>query len=199
MLEVEVKGVVPDRDAAIARLERAGATRTFAGRLEDRRYDFADHALRSRDNVLRVRAYRDASGNVVRASIDWKGPTRYAGGYKQREELSASLGSANDLPAILAHLGFIVTMAIDREIVQFAHEGATIRFERYPRMDDLVEVEGSTESIERAIASLGISREQFTSERLPAFVARFEQRTGHRAALSEAELSGDIVFERESA
>ena len=62
--------------------------------------------------------------------------------------------------------------------------GAMIRFERYPRMDDLVEVEGTPEQIERAIAALGLPRDGFTSERLPEFVRRFESRTGTPAAIT---------------
>ena len=65
-----------------------------------------------------------------------------------------------------------------------------MRLERYPRMDDLVEVEGSVENIERAIDRTGLPRAGFTSERLPDFVRRFEERTGTRAALSAAELAG---------
>ena len=39
MREVELKAVVPDLDASRAALVAAGAVRTYAGRLEDRRYD----------------------------------------------------------------------------------------------------------------------------------------------------------------
>jgi hypothetical protein len=55
-------------------------------------------------------------------------------------------------------------------------------------MDDLVEVEGSPAGIERAVAVLGIARSEFTAERLPRFVRRFEERTGRRAAICEADL-----------
>ena len=58
-------------------------------------------------------------------------------------------------------------------------------------MDILVEVEGEPPVIEEAIAALGMLRGEFTTERLAAFVERFEQRTGVQAAISERELSGD--------
>ena len=60
------------------------------------------------------------------------------------------------LAEMLAQLGYEVSIAIDREIVQYDLAGAMIRFEHYPRMDDLVEVEGAPEQIERAIAVLGL-------------------------------------------
>ena len=42
MIELELKAVVPDLDAARRRIEVAGARQMFMGRLEDRRYDRPD-------------------------------------------------------------------------------------------------------------------------------------------------------------
>src|SRR5687768_18591163 len=86
MLEVELKSVVDDVDRCRVAVERAGATLVYTGRLEDRRWDTYDRAMAARDHVLRVRVYRDS--DQVRASLDWKGPTRRDGTYKLREELA---------------------------------------------------------------------------------------------------------------
>ena len=195
MREVELKALVPDLGAARARLERAGARLVYEGRLEDRRYDAPDRSLAARDHVLRLRVYRDgASGAVRSAALDWKGPTGYENGYKVREELSSDTRDPGALADILAGLGYVVTREIDREIAQYDLGGAMVRFEHYPRMDDLVEVEGTPETIERAIAALGLARDGFTSERLPAFVERYERRTATRAAICDRELAGDYRF-----
>ena len=132
MLEVELKSVVDDVERRRANVERAGATLVYAGRLEDRRWDTPDRALFAKDHVLRVRTYRNDAG--VRAELDWKGPTRREGGYKLRDELETSIGEPDALAEILAALGYEVSIAIDREIVQYDLEGTMIRFERYPRM-----------------------------------------------------------------
>lgn len=196
MIELELKAVVPDLVAARRRAEQAGGRLSYAGRLEDRRYDRRDQSLAERDHVLRLRIYRDASGAVSNSSIDWKGPSSIVDGYKQREELSGELGVGREnFPRILEQLGFIVTMQIDREIWQYDLSGAAVRFERYPRMDDLVEVEGSPAAIETAIAVLALPRDSFTGERLPDFVRRFEARTGRDAALSDAELAGTVRYD----
>ena len=193
MLEVELKSVVDDVDRCRAAVERAGATLEYAGRLEDRRWDTYDRALASRDHVLRVRVYR--GDGQIRASLDWKGPTQRDGTYKLREELATSVTDPDALSEILTRLGYEISIAIDREIVQYDLGGTMIRFERYPRMDDLVEVEGAPEQIERAIEVLGLQRAGFTTDRLPDFVRRFEERTGERAAISDAELAGDARFD----
>jgi adenylate cyclase class 2 len=193
MLEVELKSVVDDVERRKAAIEAAGATLVFSGRLEDRRYDSADRTLTAADQVLRVRTYRDAHGS--RAELDWKGRTRREDGYKLREELETDVSDGDMLVAILEKLGYVVTIAIDREIVQYDLAGTMIRFEHYPRMDTLVEVEGAPEHIEAAIAVLGMPRDGFTSERLVDFAARFESRTGARAALSHASLANDSGFD----
>lgn len=197
MLEVELKSVVDDVVRRRAMIEGAGATLVFSGRLEDRRYDTMDRSLSRRDEVLRLRVYLDAQ--VTRAELDWKGPTRREDGYKLREELEAKIGDADSLAAILNQLGFIVTIGIDREIAQYDFAGAMVRFEHYPLMDDLVEVEGTPQQIERAITALGLPRDGFTSERLPEFAQRFEERTGMRAALSHAVLAGTESFDLSNA
>lgn len=196
MLEVELKSVVDDVPRRRRAAEAAGAVLTFEGHLADRRYDTPERALTARDEVLRVRVYR--SRGDARAELDWKGPTRSEGGYKVREELGVQVGEPDALAAMLDRLGYLVTIAIDREIAQYELGGAMIRFERYPRMDDLVEVEGTPDRIERAIAALGLPRDGFTPERLPDFVRRFEAR-GTAAALSDAELRGDVHYDASNA
>ncbi|MDQ2768139.1 MAG: class IV adenylate cyclase [Gemmatimonadota bacterium] len=195
MREVELKAVLDSWESRRTRLLSAGATKMFAGRLEDRRYDAEDRSLAARDIVLRLRTYRDASG--TRAELEFKGATSYERGYKVREEIGSTVSDPESVALVLAGLGYGVTREIDREIEQFELHETIVRFERYPRMDDLVEVEGEPEALERAIATLGLPRATFTAERLTDFAMRYEARTGKRAALSDAELSGNAPSVRE--
>ncbi|MBC7790631.1 MAG: CYTH domain-containing protein [Anaerolineae bacterium] len=187
MREIELKAVVGQWDLCCRRVEEAGGLLTFDGRMEDRRYDTRRHSLSNRDHVLRVRVYYSSSGETS-SSIDWKGATEYENGFKIREEISVAASPPQDVKVLFRQLGYIVTTVIDRQIMQYQLDDAVVRFERYPRMDDLVEVEGQPSSIERAIRILALPRESFTSERLLDFVQRFEARSGERAALCDAEL-----------
>lgn len=194
MREVELKGyAVSDAEAETARgrLEAAGAEKVYEGRLEDRRYDMPDKTLALRDHVLRLRVYR---GERITTSLDFKGPTGYSDGFKVREELTVGTDDPIALTRILEALGYVITREIDREIAQYSLAGAVVRFERYPRMDILIEVEGTPEAIEAAIEALGLPRERFTAERLPDFVLKFESRTGERAALCDRELDGEYRY-----
>ena len=189
MLEVELKAVVEDAAVTRARLEAAGAKLTFAGRMEDRRYDTPDGRFARRDVVIRLRVYRPSDARPVEAFLDWKGASSSDSGYKVRDELSTTVGDEATLAMILDRLGFIVTREVDREIWQYKIGAAMVRFEQYPRMDVLLEVEGAPDAIEHAIAATGIPRSAFSDERLLDFVARYEERTGLDAALSDRELA----------
>ena len=184
MREVELKSVVDDIDSRRARVEHAGGKLEFDGRLIDRRYGDSAGRLMLIDHVLRLRVYETARGRE--GHLDWKGPTQYEHGYKVREELSTPIGDPDALAEILESLGYSVILEIDRHIWQYSLGQATIRFEKYPRMDDLVEVEGPPEAIERGITVIGLERSAYSADRLTDFVARFEARTGEPALLSHS-------------
>jgi predicted adenylyl cyclase CyaB len=192
MREFELKAVVHDLASARTQVEKAGGSLAYEGRLLDQRYDVESRELAQRDEVLRVRRYETEAS--ARTFLDWKGPTEMQGAYKIREEISTPVADSPALEQILAKLGFVITMEVDRQIAQYELGGATIRFETYPRMGVLVEVEGEPETIELAIEALGMARGEFTAERLPSFVERFERRTGVRAAICDRELAGDYRF-----
>ena len=189
--EVELKAVVDDPAALASRLGSRGAALAFRGRMSDRRYDLPSRSLTSRDQVLRVRTFEAAAGSSRRAAeVAWKGPTRQERGYKVREELEFTVGNATPVEAILSHLGFAVTDAVDRCVEFYELQGATLRLEWYPRMDALLEVEGAPEAIEAAVTASGIARDAFTPDRLLDFAVRYQRRTGTAPALNVTALGG---------
>ena len=192
MREVELKSVVSDVDATRAAVERAGGKLAYEGRLIDLRYGDPDGQLLIQDHVLRLRVYDSATAK--KGFLDWKGPTQYEDGYKIREELSTPVDDPDAMKQILENLGYSVVLEIERSIWQYQLHGAAVRFEVYPRMDSLVEVEGTPDAIESAIKAIGLDRAGFTSERLNEFLARYELRTGTKAALSHRELAGEYRY-----
>ncbi len=189
MREIELKAVVDDIAERRKKIEAAGGSLSFEGRISDRRYDFASRELSRRDEVLRTRRYQNPAS--TRTYLDWKGPAERRDVYKIREEITTPVEDFNSLEKILDKLGLQLTWEIDRDIAQYQLAGATIRFETYPRMDVLVEVEGEPPAIETAIEALGLPRGTFTNKRLADFVNNFEHRTGVRAATSDREMKGD--------
>ncbi len=197
MLETELKSIVDDFEGRQVRAREAGARLVFSGTLVDWRYDRRKRRLIARDHVLRLRV--QTHDQTTQAWLEWKGPTRYAAGYKLREEISTEVVDRTATAAMLDRLGYIITREVEREVFTYELGGAVIRFERYPRMDDLVEIEGPPDAIERAIAAIGIPRLLFTADGLPEFARRFEERTGERAALCARELAGDYTYDLDEA
>ena len=197
MRETELKAVVPDESACLARMLAAGAISVSDGRLEDRRYDYPDRRLTMKDLVLRLRV--QWNGTASNATLDWKGAATFEGGYKHRDETSLRIGDPAQMASILEALGFEVTRAVDRNVRVLQLGDATVRFERFPRMDTLLEVEGPESAIEDAIRVSGLPREAFNADRLYQFVQRYEARTGLRAAICDAEVRGEYRYPPEDA
>jgi len=189
MREVELKAVVDDLAERRKRVQDGGGTLSFEGKIADRRYDFEARELSGRDEVLRVRRYQGESS--TKTYLDWKGPTEFRDVYKVREEVTTPVEDFDSLEQILTRLGLVLVAEIDRQIAQYQLAGATVRFEVYPRMDVLVEVEGEPAAIEQAIEVIGLPRGTFTNRRLADFVADFEQRTGVQAAISDSDRGSD--------
>ena len=189
--ETELKAMVPDPEACRARVEAAGARLVFEGALIDRRWDLPHAPLAGRDEVVRVRTSIPAPhvAGGVRHVLDWKGPTRVEDGYKRRLERSTGVEDAVVLETILAAAGFVVVREVERAVAQYALGDATLRFEHYPRLDVLMEVEGTPDAVEAAIVATGLPRAAFTAARLADFVAAYERRTGRPAALNARELA----------
>ena len=189
MTETELKAVVDDLALRRRLVEEGGGVLEKEGYLQDRRWDTEAETIRARDHVLRIRVFSGRAG--TEASLEWKGPTRAENGFKLREEIGTTVADATALSEMMERLGLQVTKTIDRDIVQFKLRGATVRFETYPRMDVLVEVEGTTAQIEEAVSVIGLPRESYTADSLPEFMARYEQRTGKRPVVCAADLDDE--------
>lgn len=185
MREYELKArLAGGLDAFRRRLREAGWSLAFRGEMSDRRLDTPDGALEARDEVVRIRRYVPETGDSV-AVLGWKGPARTEEGFKLREEVECRVGDAETAREILARLGYsAVTLAIDRAVERYEKAEVTLRIERYPRMDVLVEVEGDPVRVRARLEELGLPRDAWKPWPLDEFVRRFERRTGGAARLA---------------
>jgi len=184
--ELELKARVDDPDALRQALITAGAELVYCGAMLDRRFDRKER-LRKRDEVVRLRVYHPADRSTEWGVLGWKGPVGKRDGYRQREEWESRVDDPRAVLVVLRHLGYKVVLRIDRTVEQYRLGDATLRLEWYPAMDVLLEVEGSPDDIERAIAATGLARKAFLPESLPYFTDAYEKRTGRPARVSRAE------------
>jgi adenylate cyclase class IV len=183
--ELELKARVEDPEALRSALVAAGAGLVYRGAMLDRRFDRKGR-LERRDEVVRLRVYHPADGGREWGVLGWKGPVGRRGAYRHREEWESRVDDPRAVLVVLRRLGYKISVRIDRAVEQYRLGEATLRIEWYPAMDVLVEVEGTPEEIERAIAKTGLPREAFLAESLPYFCAAYEVRTGRAARVSRA-------------
>ncbi len=181
--ELELKARVESPDAVRKAILAAGAELVYRGAMMDRRFDRRGR-LERRDEVVRLRVYHPADKSPEWGVLGWKGPVQRRGEYRLREEWESRVDDPKAVLVILRHMGYKISVRIDRAVEQYRLGDATLRLEWYPAMDVLMEVEGEPDAIERAVAATGLPRDAFLPESLPYFTAAYEQRTGRVARVS---------------
>jgi adenylate cyclase class IV len=181
--ELELKARVENPDAVRKAILAAGAELVYRGAMMDRRFDRRGR-LERRDEVVRLRVYHPADKSPEWGVLGWKGPVQRRGEYRLREEWESRVDDPKAVLVILRHMGYKISVRIDRAVEQYRLGEGTLRLEWYPAMDVLLEVEGQPEAIERAVAATGLLREAFLPESLPYFTAAYEERTGRVARVS---------------
>lgn len=178
--EVEVKLPCQDLTAVRRTLGERGATLT-AGRHDEVNdlYDDENKRLSGRGAALRLRR---ANG---RAILTYKGPARFLGGIKIREERETDVSDPAALEAILAGLGLSRAFRYEKRREQWLLDGCEIALDETP-IGSFVEVEGEPTAIRRAILALGLD----FADAIPYSYARlYTQRRR-----SDPSLPQDMVF-----
>jgi len=181
--ELELKARVENPDAVRKAILAAGAELMYRGAMMDRRFDRRGR-LEQRDEVVRLRVYHPADKSPEWGVLGWKGPVQRRGEYRLREEWESRVDDPKAVLVILRHMGYKISLRVDRAVEQYRLGGATLRLEWYPAMDVLMEVEGQPEAIEGAVRATGLPRDAFLAESLPYFTAAYEERTGRVARVS---------------
>jgi adenylate cyclase class IV len=181
--ELELKARVEHPDAVRQAILAAGAELVYRGAMMDRRFDRRGR-LERRDEVVRLRVYHPADKSPEWGVLGWKGPVQRRGEYRLREEWESRVDDPKAVLVTLRHMGYKISVRVDRAVEQYRLGEATLRLEWYPAMDVLMEVEGEPDAIERAVAATGLPRDAFLPESLPYFTAAYEERTGRVARVS---------------
>jgi adenylate cyclase class 2 len=149
--ETELKIPVPDLDSVRQRLADSNAREIHAAEREvNVLFDSADGDMTRADRVLRLRRM----GRARRLTL--KGPPRFEGQIKHREELELEVGDVETMAAILDRLGFQPTLRYEKDRETWEIHGVTVTLDHTP-MGDFVELEGAADRLAAAAESIGVA------------------------------------------
>ena len=148
--EVEVKIPCDDHDLARAALRGAGASLVSPVHFESNDlYDDREKKLSSQGRTVRLRR---AAG---RAILTYKGPARFQGGIKVREERETEVADAAEAEGILAGLGLERRFRYEKKREEWRHDGCVIALDETP-IGRFIEIEGEPPAIRRVVNLLAL-------------------------------------------
>ena len=164
--ETEVKLPCADLDALRAKLREDGATLRSARHEESNvLYDDAKEELSGRGGTLRLRT---AASETI---LTFKGPARFEGGIKVREEREVRVSDAAEAEALLIALGFRPKFRYEKRREEWDLDDCAIALDETP-IGSFVEIEGDPSAIRRALQALGLD----FSEAIPYTYAELYRR-----------------------
>jgi adenylate cyclase class 2 len=116
-------------------------------------YDDREGHLAGSGSTLRLRREKDKS------ILTFKGPARFEGGIKRREERETNVSDAVETDAILMGLGLARRFRYEKRREEWRLEDCVIALDQTP-IGDFVEIEGDPPCIRRVVASLGLDSAQ---------------------------------------
>ncbi|HEY6064690.1 MAG TPA: class IV adenylate cyclase [Thermoanaerobaculia bacterium] len=182
-LEIEVK--LPATDLASLRgvLRVAGARPVTPLHSESNDlYDGGDGQLGSRGSTLRLRRTDHGS------TLTFKGPARFEGGTKIREERETAVADPDSMERILTALGLERRFRYEKRREEWELNDCTIALDETP-IGNFVEIEGDPPAIRGALQRLGLD----FSEAIPYTYAELYRRRRRE----DPSLPKDMVFPAE--
>jgi adenylate cyclase class 2 len=148
--EVEIKLPASDLEALRVRLRESGARLVRPRHFESNGlYDDSVGSVAERDCVLRLRKTPEG------AVLTFKGPARFAGGVKIREERETAVSDPEALDRILNGLGYRLRFRYEKHREEWTLDRCVVALDETP-IGGFVEVEGEPTAIRAVLSRLGL-------------------------------------------
>jgi len=148
--EIEIKLPCEDLAGPREKLRGLGATpRTPLHFESNEMFDDDAGGIAGSGRALRLRRAGDA------AFLTFKGPARFEGGVKVREERETRVSDPAETAAILAALGLSPRFRYEKKREEWVLEGCAVALDETP-IGNFIEIEGDPPSIRRAVSALGL-------------------------------------------
>ena len=180
--ETELKIPVADLESVRARVAALDGHLVHAAQREvNILFDTTRGDLTGAGRVLRLRRIGH------RHILTMKGPARYEGKIKHREELETEVGDVGILAAILGHLGAHPVLRYEKDRETWQIDPVTITLDHTP-MGNFVELEGPGDHLDAVAGDIGIDA---SAAVVGSYVSLWQE---YRTRHPELQLSKDMVF-----
>jgi adenylate cyclase class 2 len=180
--ETELKIPVADLDAIRHQLKSAGAQRHH--KAERELNIVLDNPARELSDTGRVLRLRRIGGRKL---VTLKGPAKYHGRIKEREELELDIEDAETLAALFERLGFGPVFRYEKDRELWRLNQVTVTLDHTP-MGDFVEIEGPAEQLNSAAEKIGLDPEDATRGTYVSLWIEYRERR------NDLDLPEDMVF-----
>jgi adenylate cyclase class 2 len=180
--ETELKIPVADLPAVRHRLAEANARRIHPAEREvNLVFDSSDGRISRGECLLRLRRIGDSR------RLTFKGPPRFEGRIKHREELEVEVSDIDLVTAILQRLGYTPVLRYEKDRETWDAGGVTVTLDHTP-MGDFVELEGPSTRLVETAESIRIDVADAVEG---SYIALWQE---HRNRHPDRDLPQDMVF-----
>ena len=154
MKEVEVKIRNIEKDEIIAKIVELGATKVFAGKVIDFRFDTPERDLSRQGKALRIRQ----KGKYIYLNLKGKKKSKEA--IIGRDEIGVKISNFRTMQRILHELGYIKIFELVKYRTEYRLDDINFDIDEYVGLDPILEIESDTyEKVEKYIKKLEIEEE----------------------------------------
>ena len=172
--EVEIKFLVPDVNSLEHKLSDIGfRCITQSTREVNTLYDLANHELRSKGELLRLRQYGD------KWILTHKGKG-IPGPHKSRAELETGVSDGPQMDSLLRALGYAPTFVYEKYRSEWSDGQGHVVLDHTP-IGDVAEIEGESEWIDRTAQKLGVGTADYITKSYIELFFEWKRKTNRKA------------------
>ena len=191
MKEVEVKIRNIEKDEIIAKIVELGATKVFAGKVIDFRFDTPERDLSRQGKALRIRQ----KGKYIYLNLKGKKKSKEA--IIGRDEIGVKISNFRTMQRILHELGYIKIFELVKYRTEYRLDDINFDIDEYVGLDPILEIESDTyEKVEKYIKKLEIEEEDIGRVYIREILAAKKKHDGSKKSrknLSEEDLDDPNV------
>ncbi len=157
MREIEVKILEIDKEDLSDNILNLGGEQTEERVIIDTFYDYPDHRLSKRGDIVRVR------NSPKEKEVAYKcGPEKSE--FNIRREIETKVGDPKTMMEIIEKFGLVVVHHTEKKRTSFEVDKVKVEIDEYPEIPPFVEIEGPTEDdVKNVVEKLGFSMNDTTN------------------------------------